>query len=128
MGDTAGLLERYLQASQNKDIDAMASCWHEDGRGVHPLRPNRGWQGLDAFRRVWTRMWEHNPTGRYEVVSTASAPDCFFLEARIELPDGRVVPSVNVFMVESGKIREVRVYTDIPVEDGVAIDDFIVSR
>jgi ketosteroid isomerase-like protein len=128
MDDTARLLERYLKASQNKDIDAMASCWHEDCEGVHPLRPNRGWQGLDAFRRVWTRMWEHNPTGRYEVVSTASAPDCFFIEARIELPDGRVVPSVNVFMVENGKIRQVRVYTDIPAEDGVAIDDFIPSR
>jgi ketosteroid isomerase-like protein len=128
MDDTADLLERYLRASQRKDIDAMAACWHEDCEGIHPLRPNRGWQGLDAFRRVWTRTWEHNPTGRYEVVSTAAAPGCFFLEARIELPDGRVVPSVNVFTVESGKIRQVRVYTDIPAEDGVAIDDFILSR
>ncbi len=125
--DVSALLQRYLDASQNKDVDAMAACWHEDCEGIHPLRPDRGWRGIDGFRRVWARMWETNPTARYEVVSTSVSDDHFYLEARIELPDGTLLPSVNVFDVDGGKIRRVRVYTDMPARDGVAIDDFIAG-
>ncbi|MBO0731576.1 MAG: nuclear transport factor 2 family protein [Acidimicrobiaceae bacterium] len=124
-GDTMAVFEKYLAASRAKDIDAMAACWHPDGKGIHPLRPDRGWRGREMFRRVWTLMWEDNPTARYEVVSTAVTDDRFFLEARMELPDGTTIPSVNVFEVEDGLIREVRVYTDMPASDGVSIDRFI---
>ena len=122
---TSTLFETYLAASQAKDIEAMAACWHEDCEGIYPLRPNRGWRGIDSFRRVWTLMWEHNPSGRYEVVSTSWADDHFVIEARIELPGGTLVPGVNVFDVEDGKIRRVRVYADIPTPDGGSVEDFI---
>jgi ketosteroid isomerase-like protein len=128
MDETNALFEKYLAASQNRDIDAMAACWHDDAEGIHPLRPDRGWHGIDGFRRVWTRMWENNPTGRYEVISAATTEGRFYIEAVIELPDGTAIPSVNIFEVDSGKIRQVRVYTDVPSRDGVAIDDFIGGR
>lgn len=125
MCSTTALFEKYLNASKSKDIETMASCWHDDCAGIHPLRPDRGWQGIDGFRRVWSRMWDSNPEARYEVISTALTDDHFYIEASIELPDGTMIPSVNVFEVEDGKIRRVRVYTDLPARDGVAIDDFI---
>ena len=127
MPDTAALLAEYMEAVQRKDIDAMAACWSDDAEGIHPLRPDRAWHGLDGFRRVWTRMWENNPTGRYEVVSTATSDDHIYIESRIELPDGTIIPSVNVFDVDNGKLQQVRVYTDMPMRDGVAIDDFITQ-
>lgn len=128
MHDTAALAEAYIDASKRKDLEAMASCWHEDCEGIHPLRPDRRWEGRDGFLRVWSRMWAENPAGGYEVVSLGVTPERFFLEARIQLPDGTVVPSVNVFEVDGARIRQVRVYGDVPRRDGVAIDDFISPR
>jgi hypothetical protein len=128
MDGTADLLGRYLEASLRKDLEAMASCWHDDGEGIYPLRPDREWRGMDGFRRVWSRMWDQNPGSRYEVLATGAGAAHFFIEARIELPDGNLVPSVNVFEVTDGKIKTVRVYADLPTRDGVAIDDFISNR
>jgi hypothetical protein len=125
--DTAELFERYLQAQRAKDLDALASLWHEDCVGIHPLRPDRGWRGVDANRRLWASIWESNPDGRFEVVASAVTPDRIFLEASIELPDGTMVPSITVFEVDDGKFRECRVYTDLPKRDGVPIDEFIVD-
>jgi ketosteroid isomerase-like protein len=45
MDETTALVEKYLAASQNKDVDAMAACWHDDAEGIHPLRPDRGLSG-----------------------------------------------------------------------------------
>jgi hypothetical protein len=45
----------------------------------------------------------------------------------IELPDGTIIPSVNGFEVEDGRVRRARVYTDVPARDGVGIDAFISS-
>lgn len=125
MSDTAALLQGYLEASIAKDIDAMATFWHDDCEGIYPLRPGRRWEGIDGFREVWTRMWEHNPGGLYEVVSTGSGPDCFYIEARIQLPNSTLIPSVNAFDVEGGKIRRVRVYADVPRPDDGGIEQFI---
>lgn len=127
MNDTEALFERYLEAQRNKDLDGLEALWHSDGRGIHPLRPDRGWHGAATNRRLWAAMWEGNPDGRFEVVASAVTPERIFLEARIELPDGTLVPSVTVFEVEDGKFRECRVYTDIPKHDGVRIDDFIAD-
>jgi hypothetical protein len=125
MDDTSALFERYLQAQRAKDLRALGELWHADCVGIHPLRPDRGWQGLDANLRLWARIWGANPDGRFEVVSSALTPERIYLEARIELPDGTTVPSVTVFEVEDGKFRECRVYTDLPRRDDVAIDEFI---
>jgi hypothetical protein len=40
------------------------------------------------------------------------------------MADGTLVPCMNIFEVEDGKIRRGRVYTDRPTRDGMSIDAF----
>jgi limonene-1,2-epoxide hydrolase len=123
--DAAAVLARYLKAQQDKDLDALVSCWHPAVEAVHPLRPDRGWQGSDTYRRQWARIWANNPTSRFEVVSSGVVGDRIYLEALVEHADGTMVPNMNILEVEDGKIRRARVYTDKAVRDGVTMDNFV---
>jgi ketosteroid isomerase-like protein len=125
--DAAAVLQRYLKAQQEKDLDALVSCWHEDIEAVHPMRPDRNWRGLDNYRQQWARIWAMVPETRFEVVSTAVSGNIIYLEALTETADGTMVPHMNVLEVEDGKIRRARVYTDKPTHDGLSMDDFITS-
>jgi ketosteroid isomerase-like protein len=127
MTQADALLERYLKAQQDKDLDALVSCWHPDVEVVHPMRPDRNWTGLDTYRRQWALIWELTPDSRFEVVSTATVGDRVYLEALTEMSDGTMVPHMNILEVQDGMIRRGRVYTDKPTRDGVDIDGFAQS-
>ncbi len=124
MDDAQEVLARYLKAQQDKDLEALVSCWHADIEAVHPMRPDRSWRGQDTYRRQWTRIWEHQPNSRFEVVSTDVVGNRIYLDASIEHGDGTMVPCMTILDVEDGQIRRARVYTDIPVHDGTSMDDF----
>ena len=118
-------LERYLQAQADKGLDALVSCWDPAVEIVHPMRPDRNWTGpLDGYRRTWKMIWELTPDSRFEVVSTACVGNRVYLEALTEMSDGTMVPHMNVFEIEDGRIRRGRVYTDKPRRDGVDIEGY----
>jgi ketosteroid isomerase-like protein len=121
------LLDRYLKAQRDKDLDALVSCWHPEVEVVHPMRPDRNWTGLDTYRRQWALIWELTPDSRFEVVSTATVGDRVYLEALTEMSDGTMVPHMNILEIQDGMIRRGRVYTDKPTRDGVDIDGFAQS-
>jgi ketosteroid isomerase-like protein len=125
--DAAAVLQRYLHAQRDKDLEALVSCWHEDVEAVHPLRPDRSWRGRDTYRRQWERIWSVAPETRFEVVSTAVSGNTIYLEALTQTLDGSMVPHMNVLEVEGGRIRRARVYTDKPTHDGLSMDDFSTS-
>jgi hypothetical protein len=119
------LLRRYLKAQDDKDLDALVSCWHPDVQIVHPMRPDRNWSGLDTYRRTWAMIWDMTPDSRFEVVSAATVgEDTVYLEALTEMSDGTMVPHMNVFEIKDGMIWRGRVYTDRPRSDGMSIDGF----
>jgi limonene-1,2-epoxide hydrolase len=125
--DASAVLSRYLKAQEEKDLEALVSCWHPGVEAFHPLRPDRSWQGVDTYRRAWARIWDHNPQSRFEVVSSGVVGNRIYLEALVEHADGTMVPNMNVLEVEDGKIRRARVYTDIPQRDGINMDAFVQS-
>jgi hypothetical protein len=59
----------WVKAQEEKDLDALVSCWHPDVDTVHLLRPERSWHGTEIYRSVMARIWESNPTNREEIVS-----------------------------------------------------------
>jgi YVTN family beta-propeller protein len=103
------LLARYLKAQQDKDLEALMSCWHPDVEVVHPMRPDRNWSGLDTYRRQWKLIWELTPHSRFEVVSTAVVGDRVYLEA---LTLGGVTP-ISTATNRAG--RQVRIGGDTEV-------------
>jgi len=123
--DADTVLRRYLRAQEDKDLEALVSCWDDDVEVTHPMRPELSWRGLETYRRAWARIWETNPHSRFEVVSSAVAGNRIYLEALVEHADGVMVPNMNVLEVEGGKIRRGRVYTGRPTNDGVTMDDFV---
>jgi predicted DNA-binding transcriptional regulator YafY/ketosteroid isomerase-like protein len=125
MDDATAVLEKYLRAQSEKDLDALVSCWHPAVEVTHPLRPDRSWRGADVYRRQWDRIWRQNPLSRFEVVSSGVIGNRIYLEAMVEHADGTMVPNMNIMEVEEGQIRRARVYTDKVVHDGVGMDDFV---
>ncbi len=125
--EPAALLDRYLNAQTNKDLESLVSCWHPEVVAVHPLRPDRSWSGRETYRRAWARIWEDNPASRFEVISTAVVGNRVYLEALVEHANGTMVPNMNVLEVEDGLIRRARVYTDVPMRDGLSMDGFVES-
>ena len=125
MDDASAVLSRYLKAQEEKDLEALVSCWHASVETFHPLRPDRSWQGVDTYRRAWARIWDNNPQSRFEVVSSGVVGNRIYLEALVEHADGTMVPNMNILEVEDGKIRRARVYTDVPQRDGINMDTFV---
>jgi hypothetical protein len=125
MNEAEAVLQRYIKAQEDGDLEALVSCWHPDIETVHPLRPDRSWQGRDSYRRFWTRQWAGQRRGRNTILLTAVIGNRIFLEGVTEHEDGTLVPNMNIFDVEDGMIRRARVYTDIPMRDGVKMDDFV---
>jgi ketosteroid isomerase-like protein len=125
MEDASAVLQRWVKAMEEKDLDALVSCWHPDVVVVHPLRPDRSWHGSDTFRRVQARIWERNPTNRWEAVSSGVVGNRIFLESLVEHADGTMLPCVSILEVEDGKIRRGRVYTDRPMHDGLSMDGWV---
>jgi ketosteroid isomerase-like protein len=123
--DASAVLRRYLKAQEDKDLEALVSCWHPGVETVHPLRPDRSWQGVDTYRRAWARIWDNNPRSRFELVSSGVVGNRIYLEALVEHADGTMVPNMNILEVEDGKIRRARVYTDVPQRDGINMDTFV---
>jgi hypothetical protein len=123
MSEAEDVLQRYLKAQEDGDLEALVACWHPDVEIVHPLRPDRSWSGRDTYRRGWERMWATN-AGKNELVSAGVIGNTIYLEAVVEHGDGTRVPNMNVFEVEDGMIRRGRVYTDVPVHDGTKINEF----
>ena len=124
MSEADDLLRRYLEAQQEKDLDALVSCWHPEVQIVHPMRPDRNWSGLDTYRKAWALIWELTPNSRFEVVSAAVVGNTIYLEALTEMSDGTMVPHMNVLEVKDGMIYRGRVYTDRPQSDGVDISGY----
>lgn len=127
MDEAKAVLERYIKAQEEGDIEALVSCWHPEVEAVHPLRPDRSWQGRESYRRFWARQWSGSRRGRNTILIAEAVGSRIFLEGVTEHEDGTLVPNMNIFEIEDGMIRRARVYTDVPRSDGVSMDAFVNS-
>jgi hypothetical protein len=125
MNDAEAVLQRYVKAFEERDLDALVSCWHRDAETTHVLRPDRSWQGTDLYRKVMSRIWERTPDEQHEVVSTSVNGDFAYVESVTRHEDGTVMPAVMVFEIEGDRIRRARVYTEKQVHDGVTMEELV---
>jgi hypothetical protein len=125
MSDATEVLQRLVKAQHDQDLDALVSCWHPDAQGIHMLRPDHSWHGMDTYRRVMACLFNGSPTTREEFVCSAVEGNTIFLETMTYHADRSVVPCVAIFEVEDGRIRQARMYTDVPRRDGQSMDRWI---
>ena len=125
MTEAEEVLQRYLKAQEDKDLEALVGCWADDIEAVHPMRPDRSWSGIATYRRSWTRIYEGRPNGRFDVISADAVGNRIYLDIEMEHSDGTMIPCMTIMEIENGKIRRARVYTDRPQHDGLSMDGFV---
>jgi limonene-1,2-epoxide hydrolase len=125
MTDAETFLQRYVTAMNDKDLDALVSCWHTDVETTHLLHPDRSWRGADLYRRWMGQIFASNPGAHMEIQATAISGNTVFIESVTLHGDGSRTPCVGIFELEDGKVRRARVYTDVPSSDGVNMAAFV---
>jgi hypothetical protein len=124
LSDAEDVLRRYVNAKEERDLEALVACWADDIEAYHPLRPDRSWRGIDTYRRAWAAILS-NPEVPFELVHADVVGNRIYSETLTHHNDGRVVPCFSILEVENGKIRRARVYTDVPRHDGKSMDDWV---
>ncbi len=61
MTDALELIERLRSAVEAHDLDALVACFADDYRNETPAHPGRGFEGNDAVRVNWQRIFAGMP-------------------------------------------------------------------
>jgi hypothetical protein len=123
--DPETILQRLIKGHEEKDLEAVMSCWHPDIEAVHPMRPDRSWKGAETFRRFQKQIWDTDPDQHYRIVSCGVIGNVLYVESLTGHKDGTLVPCVSIQEVENGKVRRMRVYTDSPRHDGISMNAWV---
>jgi uncharacterized protein (TIGR02246 family) len=107
--DTRELIERYNDAWNAQDLDAIASMHHPDVV-FHNHTADEMAEGADAVRAHIARIFENNPDLRFSTRSLRVAGDFAVCEWTAQAR-GVEWDGVDVFPVENGLIRRKDVYS-----------------
>ncbi len=114
------VLERLLRATNEHDVDALATCFAAAYVNETPVHPGRGFRGRDQVRRNWEQIFTFVPDVRAEIVRSAIDGDTAWTEweMRGTRPDGSAhhMCGVVVFEVADALISAARFYLE-PVEE-----------
>jgi hypothetical protein len=124
VSEAEDLLQRFVKAKEDRDLEALVACWHPDIEAYHPLRPDRSWSGLDTYRKAWAAILS-NPQSPWELVHADVVGNRIYSETVTRHTDGTLVPCFSILEVEDGKIRRARVFTDRPTHDGKSMDQWV---
>ena len=129
MEQPQAMVDRLVSATNDRDLDALVTCFAEDYVNETPSHPSRSFQGRDQVRRNWEQIFAFVPDLRVEVVRRSTNGDEAWTEwdmtgTRL---DGTAhhMAGVIVFGVGDGVARWARFYLE-PVDEGAStIDDAV---
>jgi uncharacterized protein (TIGR02246 family) len=107
--DVRGLIERYNDAWNRHDLDAIASMHHPDVVFQNHTAGERA-EGAEAVRAHIARIFENNPDLRFSTRSLGCGDDFAVCEWTARAGD-REWDGVDVFPIEDGLIRRKDVYS-----------------
>ena len=107
------LIQRYFDAFNRHDIEAVMACFHEDPTTVGP--DERRYQGRDEVRRQYETEFALMPDCRCDLRlftgnSGRAVAESYFFGTRPR--SGKVVEAIGAEVIEmvDGKIKEIRDY------------------
>ncbi|MDQ6791442.1 MAG: nuclear transport factor 2 family protein [Candidatus Dormibacteraeota bacterium] len=124
------VIERLCQATNDHDLEALASCFALDFRNETPAHPARGFQGRAQVRKNWEQIFAAVPDLAAQVRLIADGPVVWSeWEMQGTRLDGsrHLMRGVVIFGVEKGQATWARFYLE-PVEDGGGDVDEAVRR
>jgi ketosteroid isomerase-like protein len=124
------MVERLCQATNEHDLEALASCFAPDYGNETPVHPARGFRGRAQVRKNWEQIFAAVPDIAAQVRWIAGAHEVWSeWEMRGTRRDGarHLMRGVVIFGVEHGVASWARFYLE-PVEEGGGGVDEAVRR
>ena len=59
--DAERIIERYRDAMNAHDLDALVDCFDPDYETLQPLNPDRDFRGRETVRERWTAIFRNVP-------------------------------------------------------------------
>ena len=122
------LVERLCHATNDHDLEALASCFALDYRNDTPVHPARGFQGRAQVRKNWEQIFAAVPDIAAQVRWVADKDNVWSeWEMRGTRRDGsaHVMRGVVIFGVAHGEASWARFYLEPVDEGGGGVDDAV---
>jgi ketosteroid isomerase-like protein len=121
-------VERFIEAINGHDLEAIVSCFAADYHDVEPAHPTRHITGgLAEVRKNWGRIVDTLPDFRTAVERVAVEADTAWIEhdwsgtradgSRLQLR------GVNIFGIRDGQFAWGRIYMESVEEDGIDLEE-----
>jgi ketosteroid isomerase-like protein len=109
--ETLEVVERFNEATNRHDVDAMMACMADDVVFESTSSPDGDrFEGAEAVRAAWEALFREAPRARFEGEEVVVADDRCTVRWRYvfdtESPDGGHVRGIDLIRVTNGKITE----------------------
>jgi ketosteroid isomerase-like protein len=126
--DARSVVERFVQAINGHDLEAIVGCFAPDYHDVEPVHPNRQISsGQVEVHKRWATVLDSLPDFRTEVERVAVEGDTAWIEhdwsgtrgdgTRLHLR------GVNIFGIRDGQFAWGHIYMETVEEDGIDIEE-----
>lgn len=132
MDGPAELVQRLVQATNARDIDALVDCFSHDYVNETPSHPTRGFRGRSQVRSNWEQIFEFVPDLRVEVLRCTVDGQRAWTEwemrgTRRDLSDHHL-RGVIIFDVLDDRAVSARFYLEPVDDDPVSVRDAVRAQ
>ncbi len=110
--DAMDVATRFVNAANQHDADSLIACVHRDFPSIQPVHPDRNFRGVGQLRNNWEAIFRSEPGFRLTVLRATATDDTVWMEVH-GAGDDEEAAGTFILGVENGRIRWVRVYSDI---------------
>lgn len=126
--DANSVVERFVQAINGHDLEAIVGCFAPDYHDVEPVHPARQISGgRTEVRKRWGMVLDGLPDFRTEVERVAVEADAAWIEhdwSGTRADGTRLhLRGVNIFGIRDGQFAWGHIYMETVEEDGIDIEE-----
>jgi hypothetical protein len=110
--DAMDVATRFVNAANQHDPDTLVACAHRQFESIQPAHPGRNFRGVGQLRSNWEAIFRTEPGFRLTVLRSHASDDTVWMELH---GAGEEAEAAGTFImgIEDGRIRWIRVYSDI---------------
>jgi len=106
------VVHRFLDAANHHDSDTLYATVHPEFESFQPLHPDRDFRGPGQLISNWKAIFEAEPGFRLTVLRASTTGNTVWVELH-GAGDSAEAAGIFIVGVENGRIRWVRVYSDL---------------
>ncbi|MEN3314467.1 MAG: hypothetical protein V7605_701 [Acidimicrobiaceae bacterium] len=110
--DPMAVVTRFLDAANHHDADTIYATVHPEFESFQPLHPGRNFRGPGQLVSNWKAIFEAEPGFRLTVLRASTTGNTVWVELH-GAGDSAEAAGIFIVGVENGRIRWVRVYSDL---------------